>query len=186
MHFELPEVLPEAIAVVRELGACLLEDEAVFGASALLASHWRLRNDHAWVEVLVVLGGDAGDIRPVSECFALLFPGSDPEPVGRPGHEVGDDALVRLPLVYLPELLRVVDPHPDPVLEHVVQRALLQVRGVAPGHLDRCRGLCHQREGTLAERVFVQFEGMLVLATLKEAYVSGRSCLVLARGGSQN
>lgn len=127
MHLELPKMLSEAVAVVRKLGACLLEDEAAFGACPLLAGNWRLSDDKGRIEVLVVFGRDVGDVRPLAERLALLSAGRDPESVGRPGHQIGDYALVRLALVYLPELLRVVDPHPNPVLQHVVKRALLEV-----------------------------------------------------------
>ena len=68
---------------------------------------------------------------------------------------------MRLAFIYLPELLLVVDLHPDAVLEHVLNMLLakysiaivirhldnlLKVGRMAPSDLNSCRSLGHVRE----------------------------------------
>jgi len=119
---ELPEVLSEAVPVGGQHGPCLIEVQELL---LRLVQQGRAV-DPSHIKPLVVLGGDIRDVRPVPLLHLRLLPllahdqRRHSEAVGGPGHQVSDYALVGLPLVDLPELLRVVHLHPYPILQDVL------------------------------------------------------------------
>lgn len=95
------------------------------------------------IECLIVASRDVSDFAPLTLLGGLvLFQcyWCDSESIGRPGHQVGDYALVGFPLINLPELLSIVDFDSDPILKHVLQGhfGLADVRWMTPCDLYRC------------------------------------------------
>ena len=98
------------------------------------------------VKSLIVLGGDIGDLRPLSLLlrggFIKHYAGCNSEPIGRARHQISDYALVCLPFVDLSELLNTIHFHSDAILKNILQLRVLRTRlfrevhWMTPGNLD--------------------------------------------------
>jgi len=143
-YFEGPQMLPERVTILTLNRACLLNIKPL--AFVLLSQSGACLLQ---VKVLVVFRCDIADLTPlalriVSSALRRVN-GRDSESVGRPGHQIRDDALVRFPLVYLSELLDCIHFHTDSVLQNVFQGGWQlrfgDVVRVTPRDLDCCRSL---------------------------------------------
>ena len=72
------------------------------------------------VKSLIVLGGDIGDLRPLSLLlrggFIKHYAGCDSESIRRARHQIGDNALMGLSFVDLSELLYAIQFHSYAIL----------------------------------------------------------------------
>ena len=100
-------------------------------------------NAIASFKTLVISRLDVSDFGPLTHVLTVVTNQQrrHSEPISGSRHQVCDNAFVRFPLVYLPELLCVIHFHADSILQNVLKQPFLKegrILRVAPGNLDGC------------------------------------------------